>query len=227
MEFKRLKANQISVRVNTVKENSGASLVVYVKPDVCMDILDESVGTMNWQKHHNGAMCTLSIWDDDKHIWIEREDAGEGTDAKTIASDSFKRACACFGIGRELKTAPSFMWFKATELKKLDGKKCYDEFIVSDIVYTSTGAIKSIQITDTDSTVSHWFKNSFREEKASDEPITDQAIARMMEMAEEKHITRQMICDRWFVNDLKELTMSDYSKIIPLIVASSGCEDVA
>lgn len=76
-----------------------------------MDILDETIGPMNWQRHHSreNANCIIAIWDENKKQWVEKEDTGTEsyTEAqKGIASDSFKRAGTNWGIGRELYTAP-------------------------------------------------------------------------------------------------------------------------
>ena len=54
---------------------------------------------------------------------------------KGEASDSFKRACFNWGIGRELYTSP-FIWIKAEDcnIKDKNGKKaCYDSFDVEKI----------------------------------------------------------------------------------------------
>ena len=52
---------------------------------------------------------------------------------KGEASDSFKRACFNWGIGRELYTAP-FIWIPATKCNITDGNKCYDKFEVEKIL---------------------------------------------------------------------------------------------
>lgn len=51
---------------------------------------------------------------------------------KGEASDSFKRACFNWGIGRELYTAP-FIWIPAKKCNIKDGK-CYDKFEVEKII---------------------------------------------------------------------------------------------
>ncbi|MFQ9151613.1 MAG: hypothetical protein ACLR6B_08925 [Blautia sp.] len=53
---------------------------------------------MNWQRFHSrdNANCTVSIWDDDRKIWVSKEDTGKESyteKEKGLASDSFKRAC--------------------------------------------------------------------------------------------------------------------------------------
>lgn len=112
-EFRDLREEDIDCRVQTVKD-TGVSVLLYKNARVDMQILDETVGPLNWQRHHSrdNANCTVSIWDEDKKTWIEKEDTGteSNTEAeKGLASDSFKRACFNWGIGRELYTAP-FIW---------------------------------------------------------------------------------------------------------------------
>lgn len=137
MTFRDLKADEIDVRVARVKTN-GVALLLYKDARCDMNILDESVGSMNWQRHHNrdNANCIVSIWDDEKKCWIEKEDTGteSNTEAvKGLASDSFKRACFNWGIGRELYTAP-FIWIKREYYDGDDNGKPRDDFSVADIV---------------------------------------------------------------------------------------------
>ena len=78
-------------------------------------------------------------------MWVEKEDTGKesNTEAeKGLASDSFKRACVNWGIGRELYTAPR-MFVGKENLKTLknesyNGKDrwtCRDTFTVTEIQY--------------------------------------------------------------------------------------------
>lgn len=141
MTFRLLNADEIEARVATVKQN-GLSLLLYKDARCDMNILDESVGSLNWQRTHSrdNANCTVSIWDKDKKQWISKEDTGTESfteKEKGLASDSFKRACFNWGIGRELYTAP-FIWVPATECKivpKGQGFTCYDRFYVAEIGY--------------------------------------------------------------------------------------------
>lgn len=109
-EFRTLTADEIEVRVGSVSKGK-ASLLLYKDARCDMAILDETVGPLNWQRHHSrdNANCIVSIWDDDKKQWIEKEDTGTESNTereKGLASDSFKRACVNLGIGRELYTSP-------------------------------------------------------------------------------------------------------------------------
>ena len=109
-KFRDLKAEEIDCRVSTITKDY-LTLLLYKDARVDQDILDETVGPMNWQRHHSreNANCIVSIWDEDKKQWIEKEDTGIESFSqaeKGLASDSFKRACFNWGIGRELYTAP-------------------------------------------------------------------------------------------------------------------------
>lgn len=135
LTFRDLRANEIDCRIAMVKSN-GVSLLLYKDARCDMNILDETVGAFNWQRAHtrDNANCIVSIYDEDKKMWIAKEDTGteSNTEAeKGLASDSFKRACFNWGIGRELYTAP-FIWIEAS-LCNIDKGKCYDKFKVSDI----------------------------------------------------------------------------------------------
>lgn len=109
-KFRNLKANEIDCRVSQINEK-GLSLLLYKDARVDMDILDETVGAMNWKRTHTreNANCIIEIWDEDKKQWIGKEDTGTESfteKEKGLASDSFKRAGFNWGIGRELYTAP-------------------------------------------------------------------------------------------------------------------------
>lgn len=138
--FRNLKANEIDVRVATCSDK-GVSLLLYKDARVDQDILDETVGPMNWQKHYSrdNANCIISIWDDTKKQWIDKEDTGTESfteKEKGLASDSQKRSGFAWGIGRELYTSP-FIWVGADKInltKKADGKPTtFDKFRVEAI----------------------------------------------------------------------------------------------
>lgn len=153
MKFRLLKADEIDCRVSTCSEK-GVSLLLYKDARVDMNILDETVGPMNWQRSHtrDNSNCVVSIWDSEKNQWVGKEDTGTESfteKEKGLASDSFKRACFNWGIGRELYTAP-FIWIKAANVNlfdKRDGKKStYDKFAVQDIGYDSESKINALTI---------------------------------------------------------------------------------
>lgn len=142
-KFRDLTAEEIDCRVATVTDK-GCSLLLYKDARVDMNILDETVGPMNWKKEYrrDNANCILSIYDDEKKEWVGKEDTGVESyteKEKGIASDSFKRAGFCWGIGRELYTAP-FIWISSkdgnvTLTQNKNGKSTtYDKFVVEQII---------------------------------------------------------------------------------------------
>lgn len=163
MEIRTLRADEIDCRIGTIKDDgSGLSLLLYKDARCDMNILDETFGPLNWKRRHarENANCIVSIWDDDKKEWIEKEDTGteSNTEAeKGLASDSFKRACVNVGIGRELYTAP-FIWINAADCKikpKTNGRgyACYDKFVVTEIGYDRERNINRLTIANNGKTV--------------------------------------------------------------------------
>ena len=152
--FRTLRADEIDCRIATVKQ-SGITLLLYKDARCDMNILDETVGPLNWQRSHSreNANCTVSIWDDERKQWVSKEDTGTESfteKEKGLASDSFKRACFNWGIGRELYTAP-FIFVKSGDCKveskrRGSGYTCNDHFYVSDIGYGDNRVINRLQI---------------------------------------------------------------------------------
>ena len=113
--FRKLNADEIEIRAARCAEN-GAQFLLYKDARVDMNVLDETVGAQNWQRQHdehNGNLfCKVGIKFGDEWVWKEDAGAESNTEAeKGHASDSFKRACVNWGIGRELYTSP-FIWIK-------------------------------------------------------------------------------------------------------------------
>ena len=128
--IRRLREDEIEVRAAQCKKNAKgnvfASLLLYKDARVDQRLLDETFGPMNWQRSHeiiDGRLyCTVSIWDAEKKVWVSKQDVGTESNTekeKGQASDSFKRACFNWGIGRELYTAPSiYIKLEAGEWKE-------------------------------------------------------------------------------------------------------------
>lgn len=152
LKFRTLKASEIDVRIQSISEK-GLVLLLYKDARCDMNILDETVGPMNWKREHTreNANCIVSLWDESKKQWISKEDTGTESfteKEKGLASDSFKRACFNWGIGRELYTGP-FIWIKASdcEIKTVNNKKsCYDRFSVKNISYDDNKNIIGLSI---------------------------------------------------------------------------------
>ena len=153
LEFRTLTENEIDVRIAQVKE-SGLSLLLYKDARCDMNILDETVGPMNWTRKHyevkGNLHCEVSLYDIDKQQWVSKADCGTESNAakeKGEASDSFKRACFNWGIGRELYTSP-FIWVQSKDCN-IKGNKCYDKFEVEKIAYDDKKNIVGLSIINT------------------------------------------------------------------------------
>lgn len=166
--FRKLKADEIECRVAQLTEK-GLFLLLYKDARCDMNILDETVGALNWKREHtrDNKNCIVSIWDKDKAQWVSKEDTGteSNTEAeKGLASDSFKRACFNWGIGRELYTAPK-IWIPAEKCNLKNGKNgrlaCYDKFSVAKLTYKENGDIENLAVrNDTKGIVAFIFQGS-------------------------------------------------------------------
>lgn len=152
--IRTLYADEIDCRVGIAK-NQGCSILLYKDSRVDMALLDELVGPMNWQRDHKelkGVIyCGVGIYDPELGAWCWKWDAGTESNTepqKGEASDSFKRACVNWGIGRELYTAP-FIWVKlsATEW---NGGKPRVSLKVAEIDYDEARRISRLVIVDSD-----------------------------------------------------------------------------
>lgn len=143
IKFRDLTESEIECRVQSVKQN-GLVLLLYKNARCDMNILDETVGAECWQREHyeckGNLFCRVGICVETKKgeaifpEWVWKSDCGteSNTEAeKGEASDSFKRACFNWGIGRELYTSP-FIWVPADKCNISNGK-CYDKFEVEKI----------------------------------------------------------------------------------------------
>lgn len=200
-EFRTLTADEIEVRVGSVS-NGKASLLLYKDARCDMAILDETVGPLNWQRHHSrdNANCIVSIWDDDKKQWIEKEDTGTESDTeseKGLASDSFKRACVNLGIGRELYTAPRIT-IKCETIPdgnryKLKSPWQFYGCRVASIEYDDKRQIKQLSITK-DGQVIYSFPSGKGAQSVAPPPLNDVELReKITALAEMKNISMESI----------------------------------
>lgn len=154
MQFRRLTADEVEARVGAVSK-TGLTLLLYKDARCDMRVLDETVGAENWQREHyeckGNLFCRVGINCDGSWVWKSDCGTESRTEAeKGEASDSFKRACFNWGIGRELYTAP-FIWIPTVGR---DGSANYDldakgrpqaNFVVTGMA-SENGRITALQI---------------------------------------------------------------------------------
>lgn len=159
-EIRTLEANEIDCRVGMVSQRTKkVSILLYKNARVDMAILDELVGPENWQRDHKeikgNLYCGVGI--NTAQGWVWKWDCGVESNTekeKGEASDSFKRACVNWGIGRELYTAPS-IWIECSE-SEWNGGKPYVDFRVSHIAYNGR-EISELEIVDKNGTLRYHY----------------------------------------------------------------------
>ena len=149
-----LRADEIECRVGVVNEK-GLSLLLFKDARVDQKILDETFTPFGWRRTHQSIdgnlYCTVEIWDEEKRQWIAKQDVGTTSYSekeKGQASDSFKRACFNWGLGRELYTAP-FIWISAGIASIRQKGERYittDRFSVDSISYNEEREINGLVI---------------------------------------------------------------------------------
>ena len=112
--FRTLKAEEIEVRVQSVK-NGKANMLLYIDSRAVTKLLDETVGPMNWQTEFyevNGqTIGKLGIWDEEKKQWIFKSDTGTESNieaVKGLISDVYKRMLSRWGVV-ELYSSPKIV----------------------------------------------------------------------------------------------------------------------
>jgi len=214
LNFRTLKSNEIEVKPQIVKEN-GFSLLLYKNARVDMELLDEVVGPLNWQRKHSrdNANCIVSIYDEDKKIWVEKEDTGTESfteKEKGLASDSFKRACFNWGIGRELYSAPSIWINESKYITKNDNGKLVlnSKFYVKNIEYENRNIIHLEIIDSKNNLVFKYGKELSEKEKK------DKAIKMITEILKDKDDgIIDNILDKYKRNSLMDCTIEELRKI--------------
>jgi len=225
--FRTLKADEIDCRVSQIASN-WLTLLLYKDARVDQNILDETVGPMNWQKRYtrDNANCIVGIWDENKQQWIEKEDTGTESFSeaeKGLASDSFKRACFNWGIGRELYTTPSIIIFpRADMIKKGQQSEFFDKgngkydtktrFWVEFIDYDTNKNIKDLIIRDN--------CNNIRFSKLSKEieqkllKITNDLSKLIDEKELKEDWDRNELYKQYNVTDISQLLLKDIKEIL-------------
>ena len=184
IKFRDLLPNEIDLRVGSTNDK-GFQLLLYKDARVDMNILDETVGQFNWTKEFyqvkNTLMCKVGIninfstvnigYENKEPLFIYKSDAGDESNTEAIkgeASDSFKRACFNWGIGRKLYTSP-FVWI--TKDENNDPKKSH--YLVKDIAYNEKEITKLVIINEKTKQVVYSYGNSSPKIQHEEKPQVD------------------------------------------------------
>lgn len=225
-KFRLLRADEIDCRVNQIRDSDSTCTLLLYKDARCdMNILDETVGAFNWSREHvliDGQLfCRVGICMDDlgfrteNFIWKEDVGTESYTEAeKGRASDSFKRACVNWGIGRELYSAPDIR--VKCHLSEYKGKKTtWDRFEVAAIGYDARENINYLVITKDGAVVFEYDK------RASDKPTTTHLKA-LRALMEQKGVSEEQVCDRYAIQSLEDMSMETYTRAANALDKSKG-----
>lgn len=222
--FRLLRADEIDARVATINEK-GCSLLLYKDSRVDQNLLDQTVGPMNWQRRHSrdNANCEVGIWDESKKMWVWKEDTGTESyteKEKGLASDSFKRACFNWGIGRELYTAP-FIWVNKNDVNiiKGDNGKCktFDHFTVKRIEYDGDRISKLEIVNDKTKKVVFsmgMLKSAEPSAEKKPDPIDLDQITKIKKLCESNAMPESYICGLYKISTLKSLSKIQADAVI-------------
>lgn len=222
-KFRNLTADEIDVRVSQITDK-GFSLLLYKDARCDMSILDESVGALNWQRTHirENANCIVSIWDKEKGQWVSKEDTGVESfteKEKGLASDSFKRACFNWGIGRELYTAPSIWVFDTSYIKKNSKGKdtVYERFVVKSIEISKDKVITSLEIADSKGKIVFSTKQKITPKKENkketkEEKISDDLILELKSL----NVDEKGLCKYFGVDRIENLSLQQAEQAIQM-----------
>lgn len=225
MKFRVLKASEIDCRIQSIGQNKtgavGTTILLYKDARVDMNILDETVGAMNWQRGHSiidgNLYCTISIWDEVKEQWIAKSDVGTESNTekeKGQASDSFKRAGFNWGIGRELYSAPFvYIQLDKSEYIERNGKLTSNaKFKVKDVSYDENRNIVRLVVVDSKGKVRYTFGENAQQQTQETvynwQTLKARATQGGISEDELKHYLKETLK----VNESKDMTQEHYQQ---------------
>lgn len=223
--FRKLRADEIEVRVGSVMDGA-ATLLLYKDARCDMNILDETVGAMYWKREHSrdNANCTVSIYCRELGEWVSKEDTGTESFTereKGLASDSFKRACVNWGIGRELYTSPRIKIKCETKPKNNGGYELKNRWEfwgveVTEIGYDDAGNINVLEISknnkvifNMDNNVNHYPEVKKAEQELAN-TINETQRQTLLGMMREADVIIDDILAHFKVKAITELTQEQY-----------------
>lgn len=222
LKFRNLKADEIEIRIgNVAKDKTWITLLLYQDSRVAMDLLDEVVGPMNWQRKHmrDNANCMIEIWDNEKKQWVMKEDTGVESFSdkeKGLASDSFKRSAVNWGIGRSLYSAPKIFLYGNSDVLK------NDKYFVNEIGYDENDKINKLIITDKKDNVVFQFPKIGEKVTTTTKPVQPQSKPKTISEAQRKRLfaiangnneVAKQVLERYNYKKTEQILVSDYEKI--------------
>ena len=211
-----LKADEIECRVATINEK-GVSLLLYKDARVDQKILDETYGSFGWRRTHQSIdgnlYCTVEVWDEIKKQWVAKQDVGTMSyteKEKGQASDSFKRACVNWGMGRELYTA-AFIWIpfgKVNIQKKGEKYVASNHFTVKSINYNENREIIALEICNEKNIVIY----SMSSVSKASVLLSEKMLDALKEELVRNGISLDTVLERYRISTVEQITPEIYKK---------------
>lgn len=228
-----LKADEIECRVASVSDK-GVSLLLYKDARVDQKILDETFGAFGWKRSHQcidgNLYCTVEIRDEKSGEWIAKQDVGTMGHAekeKSQASDSFKRACFNWGIGRELYTAP-FIWVpedKADIQKRGDRFCCNERFSVASIEYGKERQITGLVVVNSKGKHVYELKAKGGAKKTPEKgSLSKTQMDSLNAELQRTGVTMETVQDRYKIKQPEEMTQELYNKVMSALSKTKPTE---
>lgn len=217
-EFESLRRKQVSDR----------QVLLYKNARVDQNILDETFGMFGWKRSHsiknNEIYCTVAVKYGGE--WIEKEDVETPSFSELVkgaVSDSFKRCCTNWGIGRSLYSAP-FIWLSSDKVKIEKEKERYvtrDRFAVTEIGYDEHEVINRLVIENQRGEVVYSFGKAKPKGTSGDKikPIQEQELRKEMKRT---GVSEDMVCQRYKVSNLKEMNQALYDRAMEALGKSKN-----
>lgn len=136
---------------------------------------------------------------------------------KSQASDSFKRACFNIGIGRELYTAPDFIWVTADKVKiqkKGENKfVTYDRFHVQSIEYNDQREISALVIANSwNKVVYSWIAPRAAAQKQGENSLSQSQMSNLQKELARTGVALEAVLERYHLNRPEDMDPDTYKQ---------------
>lgn len=192
--------------------------MLYKDARVDQRILDETYGPMGWKRTHQSIdgnlYCMVEIWDDKKKQWIAKQDVGTmsySEKEKGQASDSFKRACFNWGIGRELYSSP-FIWIPSNKVdiaRKGDKLVTNERFSVQEILFNEEREVSRLKIMNSAGQTVYEWKMSVKRGVSC---VSEKQMETLRNELKRTGVKMQAVLDRYQLSGENQITETTYKK---------------
>lgn len=160
-------------------------------------------------------ICRTTIWDKEKQQWIAKQDVGTESyteKEKGQASDSFKRACVNWGIGRELYSAP-FIWIPLEKAAiSYDGKRYVtsEHFRVTEIGYDENREINRLEICNSKGTSVYRMQPPKGNVTSVKTQLSEKMRFELEKELERTGVSMEQVLERYHLDDVSQMHPDQY-----------------